>query len=92
MTRRSYCWCECPERLKIFIMWCNKYGLLTQRIDSFARPGWTTALYMPDMIYRIFSDRGVTPEIMQAARREDIEAEISNHLKGEDGTRRVEHN
>ena len=35
---------------------------------------------------------GVTPEIMQAARREDIEAEISNHLKGEDGTRRVEHN
>ena len=49
-------------------------------------------MYMPGMIYRIFSDRGVTPEIMEAARREDIEAEISNHLKGEDGTRRVEHN
>jgi len=73
--RKVYRWSECKPQMQMCLEWCNQSGLLTSRIPNFAAPGWTTALHMPNVTFRIFSDTGVTPELQEAARREDMPAE-----------------
>jgi len=55
--------------------WRNQCGLLTSRIPNFGAPGWTTAQQMPNVTFRVFSDSGGTPELLDAARRKDLQAE-----------------
>jgi len=73
--RRVYRWSECKPAMQVCLEWCNQHGLLTPRIPNFAAPGWTTALYMPHVTFRIFSDSGITPELQEAARLEDLQEE-----------------
>jgi len=73
--RKVYRWSECKPQMQMCLEWCNQSGLLTSRIPNFTAPGWTTALQMPNVTFRIFSDSGVTPELLEVARREDLQAE-----------------
>jgi len=75
--RRVYRWSQCKPEMQVCLEWCNQNGLLTSRIPNFAAPGWTTALHMPHVTFRIFSDTGVTPELREGAWLEDMQAEYS---------------
>jgi hypothetical protein len=68
--RKVYRWSECEAAMQGCLEWCNQ--LLHSQLR---RTRMTTALRLPHVTFRIFSDTGVTPELLEAARLEDEQAE-----------------